>query len=219
MENDLRSVSRHNRRRHLAAAAAIDMGGSKAKTPGPELCLQMLISPSLQWGHMTESMVRYRRSPALSLVQLMHAWQLYLETVASDAALSRASPLAATDRALATLGRTHIIGAEADVVADDARMYVSRIQQVGGNATLTLYKGVPHGFWGDARYAGGSEALEEAVDALRRACPRSTSGSREAAEAAATVQTGTEAYQDKHVKREHFREEIRAQLSGSRGGR
>jgi hypothetical protein len=64
-------------------------------------------------------MIRYRHTPALSFVQLTHAWQLYLQNPATDAQLHRASPGLLSNRGLEQLGRVHIIGAEVDVLRDE----------------------------------------------------------------------------------------------------
>ena len=95
------------------------MAGTKTKSAGPKLCVELLVSPMLQWGTLTPSMIRYRHTPTLSLVQLAHAWQLYLENVATDAQLHRASPGFISKRGLGTLGRVHVIGAEVDVLRDE----------------------------------------------------------------------------------------------------
>lgn len=164
---------------NLAASAAISMLGTQKKTAGPQLCLQLLVSPFLQWGNLTASMIENRFSPALSLIQLLHGWQMYLENPATDGQLTRVSPLWATDKILKQLGRVHLIGAGADVVRDEGDMYVGRIQDLGGLATSSIFPGVPHGFFADESFEGGIESFRDACVMLRTHCRSATRNSDE----------------------------------------
>mmetsp|Transcript_21229 Transcript_21229/g.49001 ORF Transcript_21229/g.49001 Transcript_21229/m.49001 type:complete len:202 (+) Transcript_21229:136-741(+) len=192
------------------------MSATKTKTAGPQLCLQLLVSPMLQWGALTPSMIRYRHTPALSFVQLTHAWQLYLQNPATDAQLHRASPGLLSNRGLEQLGRVHIIGAEVDVLRDEGEAFVDRLREKGRNATYTMYPGVPHGFFGDSRYAGGAEALVEAAAVVREACPAGRRGSQEASAAAEAVRSGTRSLKAREEKRDVFKQGVRSQLSDGR---
>lgn len=200
---------------NLAAAAGLEMLGSQTSRPGPTLCLQLLVYPMLQWGKLTESMIRSRNSPAFSTLQMIHAWSMYLANPTTDAQLSRASVMYAPSKALRRLSPVHMISAEADVLCSEGEMYINRLRDHGVNVTSTLYPGVPFGFFADPRYHGGAQSLDEAAAVLGQRCKSAPSFTDEMRKATEAVQSGSFKLDKLEDRRQDFRE--RARGSGPHG--
>ena len=133
---------------------------------GPAIARQLLVSPLLDHGVVTESYRLFGQGPG-PLTQRDIDWFLshYLnrEAELDDPSVS---PLRATD--LSGLPPAVIIAAALDPLRDDATRYAQRLQAVGVPVTLRVFPGMFHGFWiAPGVLPEAREAIDYAAAALR----------------------------------------------------
>ena len=105
---------------------------------GPELALQVLIYPPLDYRFDTASYLEFGEG------NLHWYWDQYLADP-TDGAHPYASPLRASD--LSGLAPALVVAAEYDALRDEAEEYARRLQRDGVRTKLSVYGGMIHGFF------------------------------------------------------------------------
>jgi len=105
---------------------------------GPELALQVLIYPPLDYRFDTASYFEFGEG------NLHWYWDQYLADPA-DGAHPYASPMRATD--LSGLAPALVVVAEYDALRDEAEEYARRLRRDGVRTKLSVYGGMIHGFF------------------------------------------------------------------------
>jgi acetyl esterase len=147
---------------NLAAVVALD-----ARENGPELRLQLLIYPAVDFAEARDSHSRFAEGFGLTATAMVWFGRQYLPDRA-DAADWRASPIRASS--LANLPPAWVLTAGYDPLSDEGEEYATRLQAAGVPTTLRRFPGQIHGFFGMGRLIGESRtAIDEAARALAEA--------------------------------------------------
>jgi acetyl esterase len=148
---------------NLAAALALafrDKGG-------PDLALQVLIYPVVNYEFNTASYHEYAAGYGLTRDSMWYFWRSYLPTP-TDGESPYASPLLAKD--LGGLPPALILTAQYDVLRDEGEAYAARLSQAGVPVRCTRYLELNHGFVQIAAVCDpANRGLQEIADALRAA--------------------------------------------------
>jgi acetyl esterase len=148
---------------NLAAVVAGQLRGTEAAP-----AFQLLVYPVTDGEMARPSMVENADGYFLTSATMAWFWDHY--TGAGDRTDPRASPLHATDDALAGQAPALVITAEYDPLRDEGEAYAARLEAAGVPVTATRYDGMIHGFvsMGDM-VPEGKAAMDEAAQALRAA--------------------------------------------------
>jgi acetyl esterase len=132
----------------------------------PALCYQVLIYPVTCYNFETDSYRQHGKGHLnLSTEEMQWFWHHYLATEA-DGNHPHASPLLAEN--LAQLPPALIIGAEYDVLFDEAKFYADRLQSAGVPVEFVGYEGMIHSFVGMSLIIDqGKEALAHIAGKLK----------------------------------------------------
>lgn len=125
----------------LAAAACHAL----ARSGGPQLALQLLLCPILDYSRTTESRREFASGYLVDQATLDHDLLYYLPP-GVDAADPRISPLRAED--LSGLPRTIIHTAQFDPLRDEGRDYGLRLREAGVAVSTLCHPGMIHLFYG-----------------------------------------------------------------------
>jgi acetyl esterase len=148
---------------NLAAVVAGQLRGTEAAP-----AFQLLVYPVTDGEMARPSMVENADGYFLTTATMAWFWDHY--TGAGDRTDPLASPLHATDDALAGQAPALVITAEYDPLRDEGEAYAARLEAAGVPVTATRYDGMIHGFasMGDM-VPEGKAAIDEAAQALRAA--------------------------------------------------
>jgi acetyl esterase len=148
---------------NLAAVVAGQLRGTEAAP-----AFQLLVYPVTDGEMARPSMVENADGYFLTTATMAWFWDHY--TGAGHRTDPRASPLHATDDALAGQAPALVITAEYDPLRDEGEAYAARLEAAGVPVTATRYDGMIHGFvsMGDM-VPEGKAAMDEAAQALRAA--------------------------------------------------
>ena len=154
---------------NLAAAVALQARDQR----GPDLAVQVLICPVLDFNLDTRSYEENAAGYLLERDDMLWFWQQYLPTGAWGAH-PYASPLRAGD--LRGVAPAVVITAEYDPLRDEGAAYASRLHEAGVPVQHRDYEGMIHGFLGNALLSVGVAALAELVVDLQLAFFRRHAG-------------------------------------------
>jgi acetyl esterase len=133
---------------------------------GPVLAHQTLIYPRTVVGCDRPSMLRYRKTPLVTLEDI-RAFTAYYLGDDGDVTDWRVSPLRASDHTGLPPALVQI--AEFDAFYDDALAYAEALRAAGAPVTLTVYGGMPHGYLSIPGVCRGArQALAEIIAEQRR---------------------------------------------------
>lgn len=130
---------------------------------GPQLALQLLICPATDFRLSSQSMEAYAEGYNVTRAQMTWTMNNYLPN-AADRGHPLASPLLAPH--LSGLPPALIITAEYDPLRDDGEAYGRRLEEAGGQAVVSRYDGMIHGFV-DFFEEPGRQACAEIAETLR----------------------------------------------------
>lgn len=148
---------------NLAAAVSL-MAKDKG---GPNLSLQLLVYPNLNYSFDTESYLEFAEGYLLTTKDLEWFWNHYLRNE-EDGKNPYTSPLLAED--LSGLPPALVITAEYDQLRDEGEAYGKRLQEAGVPTEITRYDGMIHNFYlMPAVFKQGMEAIEQSAKALKNA--------------------------------------------------
>lgn len=134
---------------------------------GPQISLQLLVYPNLNYAFDTESYLEFEDGYLLSNKDLKWFWNHYLRN-AEDGKNPYVSPLIAED--LGGLPPALVITAEYDQLRDEGEAYGKRLQEAGVQTEITRYEGMIHNFFlMPAVFKQGMEAIEQSARALKQA--------------------------------------------------
>ena len=131
---------------------------------GLQVLLQVLIYPVTDPSLQSDSWHRFADGPVISRDTALQAWRMYAPDMAerqsADAAPMLTSDLAGSPNAL-------VIVAEYDPLHDEGIAYAARLEKSGIKVKISIYKGMPHGFFQMAGYIDeGKQAIEEVAAAI-----------------------------------------------------
>jgi acetyl esterase len=121
----------------VAAATSARRGALKCRIAAQVLCYPML-DPDLS----SESATRYADIAPLSRNRAVWFWDQY----APGATRQDPGAVPLLDPDLSALPPTHVVLAEHDLLVDEGRDYVQRINAAGGSADVVVWPGAVHGF-------------------------------------------------------------------------
>ncbi len=135
------------------AVAGNSVGGNMAtvvalmakEKHGPQLKLQILISPVTDANFDTESYNQFATGRFLTKGLMMKGWDLYIKNPAQRKEIY-ASPLQATVGQLSGLPPALIITEENDVLRDEGEAYARKLDEAGVYTISTRYNGMIHDF-------------------------------------------------------------------------
>ena len=139
---------------------------SVARSGGPQLALQLLLCPILDYAGTTESRRSLGQGYLVDEATLSHDL-LYYIPADTDVADPRVSPLRALD--LTGLPRTAIHAAEFDPLRDEAKAYAERLAGAGTPATYSCHAGMIHLFYAMAGVIPAARTAFEQIGADIRA--------------------------------------------------
>ncbi len=116
-----------------------------ARAGGPQLKLQLLICPILDYSRVTASKREFSSGYLVDQATLDHDLEYYLPA-GTEPGNPSVSPLLAGD--LAGMPRTLIHTAEFDPLRDEGRNYFERLTQAGNEVSYTCHPGMIHLFYG-----------------------------------------------------------------------
>ena len=133
---------------------------------GPSIGFQALLYPVTDYNLDTESYQTNAEGYLLEKASMIWFWDHYLRS-AADGQEAYASPLKA--KSLKGLPPALVITAEYDPLRDEGNAYARRLEEDGVETTLSLYRGLIHGFFQmPAVFPQAREAMEEIASHLRR---------------------------------------------------
>jgi acetyl esterase/lipase len=136
---------------------------------GPALAHQLLIVPVCDCDLDRGSYHENAAGLGLEREEMRWFWSHYLPDLAA-----RQSPLACPLRAesLAGLPPAAVVVAGCDPLRDEGLTYARQLHDAGVEVVCTLWAGMHHGFFGNARIDAGAMALSAAAEGVRRAFQR-----------------------------------------------
>lgn len=149
------------------AVAGMSAGGNLAVVTAlmardrgtPEIAFQLLWVPVVDFNFETRSYAENADGYGLTRKGMQWFWRNYLSSP-NDGADPYASPLRASD--LSNLPPAFVMTAEFDPLLDEGREYAEKLRSAGVAVEFRTYQGMIHGFL-------GAEAMQDAMDAVRRA--------------------------------------------------
>ncbi len=146
---------------NLAAALALLSRDRK----GPKIKFQLLVCGAFDYNPNTTSYKENATGYGLEATQMIWYWKQYLRNE-SDRTDPSAAPLQSRD--LSGLPPALIIGAEYDILRDEARAYAKRLSEANVNAQYNEYSGMGHSFVSmRSSLDQGKLAMNKIVDTLR----------------------------------------------------
>ena len=134
------------------------------------ILLQVLLYPVTDSSLQTASWREFAAGPVITREVAVGAWQMYVPNT-SDRQNGDAAPIFATD--LAGSASALIIIAENDPLRDEGLAYAGRLEQAGVRVKVSLYKGMPHGFFQMAGYIDeGKQVMAEVGRGVKEAVLR-----------------------------------------------
>lgn len=134
---------------------------------GPDICLQLLIYPVLDYRCHSDSYTEFAEGYGLTKSAMQWFWQQYLGNE-GEQIKSLSSSLLAND--MTDLPTTHVITAEYDVLRDEGEAYVEKLLAADVPVTHRRYEGMIHGF---VHLAGifdvGQQAGDDIAEVIRSA--------------------------------------------------
>lgn len=161
IDKDRLGVSGSSAGGNLAAALAL----LSRERKGPKVKFQLLVCGAFDYNPSTTSYRENATGYGLEASQMIWYWKEYLRNE-SDKTNPYAAPLQSKD--LAGLPPALIIGAEYDILRDEARAYAKRLSEANVNAHYSEYSEMGHSFvsmW--SALDQGKLAMNEIVDTLR----------------------------------------------------
>lgn len=160
-------VSIHLRNTARERAAGAPGIGNATAGPGPNLSLQLLAYPALDFTNSTASHRDFADGYLLTRKSMEWFAEQYLRG-SHDVRDWRASPTFATD--LSNLPPAFVITAGFDPLRDEGKAYADKLQAAGVGVTYECFEGMIHGFMGmGGVLAAGNHAIYRAGQALRTA--------------------------------------------------